>query len=64
MVPISMDGNFQLKRFNQSFDSSAVDPCAEIVNSLWKANNDVVTSEYNVSMGLCYLQYYNVMPYC
>ncbi|KAI7847560.1 hypothetical protein BDC45DRAFT_610967 [Circinella umbellata] len=47
MVPISMDGNFQLKRFNQSFDSSAVDPCAEIVNSLWKANHDVVTSEYN-----------------
>ncbi|KAG2215395.1 hypothetical protein INT45_013584 [Circinella minor] len=43
MVPISMDGNFQLKRFNQSFDSSAVDPCAEIINTLWKANNDVTS---------------------
>ena len=54
MVPVSLGGNFQLKRLGQSYDSRIEDPCEEIVNVLWKANTDVGSSRYKVSIKTIY----------
>ena len=43
MVPVSLDGNFQLKRLDQTSHSFVNDPCAETVNTLWKANTNILS---------------------
>ncbi|KAI9253789.1 hypothetical protein BDA99DRAFT_562751 [Phascolomyces articulosus] len=46
IVPVSLDGNFQLKRLGHSHDPQVDDPCAKIVNKLWVAKKDIVISGY------------------
>ena len=52
MVPVSLDGNFQLKRLDQTSCSFVNDPCAKTVNTLWKANTDIVSPGNKVRIKL------------